>query len=260
VKPGEPIDLEVVRDVQVGPLLVIPRHTKVIGTVTSVQPARRAMRGGLLAIQPGAVTAITGETIALKGNRGAQGGPSTDQKARAVMEGYIIFSWVPLLFKGDEALLPKGTALDAFITSDVSFDTARLREAAAVLEQQNAAARVAARTGKASVYLYGKRYTGKCTIALDGNPLVRLSRERFLKLQLVPGAHTFRCQDHELSIDAQPDQDYYIRVDGHPGFWTTRDIPVSVPADQGEDEIYPLGPVDSKDVLDTKLGAGGSIP
>ena len=65
LKAGERIQLETARDVEVGSLLVVPRHTQVTGMVTSVQPARRAMRSGRLAIEPSSIQAITGEAIPL---------------------------------------------------------------------------------------------------------------------------------------------------------------------------------------------------
>jgi len=261
VKPGERIQLEIARDVKIGSLLVVPRHTQVIGMVTSVQPAQRAMRSGRLAIEPGSIKAITGETIPLEGRRTEHGGPSPNDKAQAVMEGYIIFSWVPFLFKGDEASLAKGTLLSALVGSDVPLNTASLREAAIALEEKNAAERAAMGTSKAFVHLYrDPRNGGQSTIELDDHPLVIIRRGFLFDLQLSPGVHTVRSKKEQLTLEFKANEDYYIRVDIRPGFWHVQEVPVADSRDEGEDATYALRPVDRKDVLDPLFTASSGLP
>lgn len=257
VKPGEQVDLEVVRDVRVGSLLVIPRHTKVTGTVYSVQPARRLMRGGSIGLEPANIKAITGETVALKGNRTAQGGPSAEEKAGAVAEGRLILSWLPLVMKGEEASLPKGTAIGAFVNSDVLLDTARLREAVAALEQKNAALLAAATQAAVHIYRHIPDVgPGKATIYLDGNQLARIGQGRYLTLLLDPGAHTFRADRSEVRLECKAGEEYYLLTQVHRSFWgEARGThgPVYLTLVQGEhaeDEIYPLRLPDAKDIKD----------
>lgn len=257
VNPGEQVDLEVVRDVRVGSLLVIPRHTKVTGMVYGVQPARRLMRGGGIALEPANIKAITGETVALKGNRTAHGGPSAEEKAQAVMEGRIILSWLPLVMKGEEASLPKGTAIDAFIDSDVLLDTARLRDAVAALEQKNAALLAAATQAQVHIYRHIPDVgPGKATIYLDGNQLARIGQGRYLTVLLDPGEHTFRADRSEIRLQCRAGEEYYLLTEVHRSFWgeargTHGPVYLSlVQGEQAEDEIYPLRPPDAKDIKD----------
>jgi hypothetical protein len=257
VKPGEQVDLEVVRDVRVGSLLVIPRHTKVTGTVYSVQPARRLMRGGSIGLEPADIKAITGETVALKGNRTAHGGPSAEEKAGAVLEGRIILSWLPLVMKGEEASLPKGTAINAFVNSDVLLDTARLREAVAALEQKKAALLAAGTQAEVHIYRHIPDVgPGKATIYLDGNQLARIGQGRYLSLLLDPGAHTFRVDRSEVRLECKAGEEYYLLTVVHRSFWgeargTHGPVYLTlVQGEQAEDEIYPLRLPDAKDIKD----------
>ena len=256
VKPGEQVDLEVVRDVRVGPLLVIPRHTKVAGTVYSVQPARR-MRGGSIGLEPANIKVITGETVALKGSHTVHAGPSAEQKAQAVLEGRIILSWLPLVVKGEEAFLPKGTAINAFVSSDVLLDTAGLREAVAALEQKNAALLAAATQAEVHIYRHIPDVgPGKATIYLDGNQLARLGQGRYLSLLLDPGAHTFRAGHSEVRLECKAGEEYYLLTEVHRSFWgrgqkhTWSGSLDSGAGEQAEDEMYPLRLPDAKDIKD----------
>src|ERR1035438_7207798 len=62
---GDTIDFEVVEEVKVGDVVVIPKGSPAVGSVTDVQAARRMGRGGKLDIQVDSVTLADGEKATL---------------------------------------------------------------------------------------------------------------------------------------------------------------------------------------------------
>jgi len=215
------------------------------------------MRGGSIGLEPANIKVITGETVPLKGNQTAHAGPSADQKAQAVLEGRIILSWLPLVMKGEEALLPKGTAINAFVSSDVLLDTARLREAAVALEQKNAALLAAATQAEVHIYRHIPDVgPGKATIYLDGHQLARLGQGRYLSLLLDPGAHTFRAGRSEVRLKCKAGEEYYLLTEVHRSFWgevrnTHGPVDLTlVQGEQAEAEMYPLRVPSAKDIKD----------
>src|ERR1039458_1966865 len=64
-KEGDNIDFEVVEEVKVGDVVVIPKGSPAVGSVTDVQAARRMGRGGKLDIQIDSVTLADGEKATL---------------------------------------------------------------------------------------------------------------------------------------------------------------------------------------------------
>jgi hypothetical protein len=248
-KLGDLVELEVKHDVKLGDLLVIARRTHAAATVVEVSPAHRGMHGGHLGLELKAVNTTTGDVIPLRATKTAQGGPTADQKVRSVMEGQIILSWLPLLSKGDEALLGKGTAIDGYVDGNVVLDPALLRARMAVLEAQNAAARMAARTGDATVHLYHDSRGLTEDIQLDGHRLVKLRPGRFFTLHLPPGNHTVRCKKGEASLDLKPDEEYYIKFDWETRFLSWQCEPSLVSSEQGEDDVFAFAAADGKDVF-----------
>lgn len=248
-KLGDLVELEVKRDVRVGDLLVIARRTHATATVVEVRPAHRAMRGGHLGLELKAVNTTSGDAIPLRATRTAQGGPTPDQKVRSIMEGQIILSWLPLLSKGDEASLGKGTPIDAYVDRDVVLDPALLRARMAVLEAQDAAARMAARTGDATVHLYHDRKGLTEDIYVDGQRLVKLRPGRFFTQRLSPGTHTVRCKKGRTSLDLKPDEEYYIKFDWELHVLSWHCEPSVASSEQGDDDVFALAPADGKDVF-----------
>ena len=243
-KRGDPLELEVMRDVKVGDLLLIPQHSQATATVTSSQHARVGMRGGSLALEVKTVTAITGDVIAVRATKSVRGGPNAGERAEAVVEGRIILSWVPFLFKGEQAMLPKGTAIDVYVDHDVVLDRAQVRDRTLALEAQKAAAR----TGNGAVHFYDDLLGGAKRIDVDGRPLVKLRHGHIFTQQILPGSHMIRCENTQLSLDVKPDEDYYIRFVSTKGlFWHW--VPTLVPHDEGEAQTYPLTASDSKDIF-----------
>ena len=250
IQVGDLVELEVKGDVKAGDLLVIPRHTRATAKVVEAHPARRALRGGgHLGLELKTVNTITGDAIPLRATKTAQGERYSTHTEEVLGELPIIFPWLPFLFKGSEASLPKGTAIDAYVDRDVVLDPTPLRDRMAALEAQVAAARMAARTGDATIHLYHDPPGLTQQILLDGHRLVRLRAGRSFTLRLPPGTHTVRCSKGELSLDLKPDEEYYIHFVWKAPFLTWHCEPTLVPSEAGEEQVYALTAADTKDVF-----------
>lgn len=250
-KTNGAIPLEVTRDVKIGDLLVIAKHTPVMARLTRVNRAGRALRRGSMILGVDAVPDITGNAIPVSGTRSEK----PDDKRQVEAYTYEILSMgmlTPLLLlRGDEAAMTKGTGVKAAVSKDVTLDAAALRQRMAALDAE---ARIRPRTGKATLhfYLYTMvKHTGENHVMwLDGNKLVRLREAHFFNSQIAPGHHTISCCGHDLPLDAKPDEDYYIRVaQSSDRARLTRPPwrPSLVDTDIGEDEAYPLLSADAKD-------------
>src|SRR5215470_1410815 len=68
-KVGDAVEFEVVDDVKVGELVVVPRHALASGAVVSVKPRRRPMRNAELRVHVSATKSITGSEVAIRGTR-----------------------------------------------------------------------------------------------------------------------------------------------------------------------------------------------
>jgi hypothetical protein len=247
-KPGDPVPLEVMRDVKVGDLLAVAKHTPVEAKLAQVRHAGHALRNGSLLIEVKSVDAVNGDAVPVSGNKKEKG------DASRTIEGYTdtVLSMgflTPLLIiaKGDEAILPKGTEVDALVASDVSFDPALLRQHMAALEDAAAKARS---TAAAAAYFYLKeRLPGQDHIALlDGKKVVKLRAAHYYRIELPPGNHTIKCQQTELPLEMKVGESYYIRMVQQGGI-RKHCAPVQIDSELGEEEVYPLLAADHKDVF-----------
>ena len=247
-KVGDRVEFEVVQDVKVGDLLVIPRRAIAWGSVSQVEPKRRPSRNAVLSLRIEAVKAVTDDQVPLRGSRAVTGGLTSQQ----VIERTFEFLPMLVVLKGYDAFISKGGKVEAYINGETTFDSARLRKSMASLEAKKAAALAAATAGKAEIHIY--RHVpdvvgGKPKIYLDGIELARMQGDRYFNVLLEPGVHTFRSDASEIAVDCKAGQEYYLRVERQGSFFPKAYF-FLVPISQGEDEIYPLTPSDPKDILD----------
>lgn len=124
-KTGETIDFEVLEDVKVGEIVVIPRGGVALGTVTRGKPKGRMGKGGKLDINIDSVRTITGEKIALRAIKEGKGKGSTAAMTGAIVaSGILFFPVAPffLFMKGKDIKIPKGTEITAYVSGDASLD------------------------------------------------------------------------------------------------------------------------------------------
>ena len=124
-KTGETVDFEVLEDVKVNGIVVIPSGGIAWGTVTEAQPRRRVGKGGKLSINIDSVRLVTGEKAALRAIKETKGaGRAGPMTGAIVASGILFFPAAPffLFMKGKDITIPKGTEITAYINGDISLD------------------------------------------------------------------------------------------------------------------------------------------
>jgi hypothetical protein len=132
---GQEVSFEVVEDVLVQGIVVIPKGSTAWATITAAEHKRRMGRAGKLDLNVDKVRLADGEKALLKATKDAQGGSHTGAMVGA-MAATAIFtlggSALFLLMHGKDITIPKGTALTAFVQGDDVLDRTRFDKLAKV--------------------------------------------------------------------------------------------------------------------------------
>lgn len=122
---NETVDFEVLEDVRVHDVIVVPRAGTAWGTVTEAQPKRRMGRAGKLNINIDNVRLISGEKVALRAVKDVKGGGHQGAITGAMVATSIVFfpaAPLFLLVHGKDITIPKGTEITAYINGDIPLD------------------------------------------------------------------------------------------------------------------------------------------
>jgi hypothetical protein len=122
---NDTVDFEVLDDVKVKDVIVVPRGGMAWGTVTEAQPKRRMGRGGKLNINIDNVKLASGEKVALRAIKDVKGGGHQGAITGAIVATSIVFfpaAPLFLLVHGKDITIPKGTEITAYINGDVPLD------------------------------------------------------------------------------------------------------------------------------------------
>jgi hypothetical protein len=122
---NDTVDFEVLDDVKVKDVIVVPRGGMAWGTVTEAQPKRRMGRGGKLNINIDNVKLASGEKVALRAIKDVKGGGHQGAITGAMVATSIVFfpaAPLFLLVHGKDITIPKGTEITAYINGDVPLD------------------------------------------------------------------------------------------------------------------------------------------
>ncbi|HUB01412.1 MAG TPA: PEGA domain-containing protein [Terriglobales bacterium] len=125
---GDTVDFEVLQDISVNGILVIPKGGLAFGTVTEAQPKRRMARGGKLEINLDYVKLVDSEKAALRAVKGGSGGGHTGaMTAGIVATGLVFFPAAPffLFMHGKDIIIPKGAEVTAYVNGDTRLDVAK---------------------------------------------------------------------------------------------------------------------------------------
>jgi hypothetical protein len=126
------VEFEVLEDVSVNNVVVIPKGSSAIGTVTEAVPKRRMARGGKLEIVLDSVRMVDGEKVALRAVKDAKGGGHTAGMTIGIVAGALIFlpaAPLFLLMHGKDISIPKGTDIPSFVNGDMKLDPAKFQMA-----------------------------------------------------------------------------------------------------------------------------------
>jgi PEGA domain len=136
------VEFEVLEEVKVGDVVVIPKAALALGTVTEAQPKRRMARGGKLEIVMDSVRLADGEKAALRATKEVKGGGHTGgMTAGIVATGLIFWPAAPffLFMHGKEITIPKDTQVPTFINGDFPLDLAKFQPALSAGQPQQPA-------------------------------------------------------------------------------------------------------------------------
>jgi hypothetical protein len=122
------VDFEVLDDVKVGELVIIPKGSTAIGTITEAQPKRRMARGGKLNMNIDYVRLPSGERLALRGVQEVKGGGHTGAMTGAIVATSIVFFPAApffLFMHGKDITIPKGHEVTVYTNTD--YDLTKVR-------------------------------------------------------------------------------------------------------------------------------------
>src|SRR5579863_3882974 len=129
---GDTVDFEVLDDLTVNGVLVIPKGGMAFATVTEAQAKRRMARGGKLDINVDYVKLVSGERAALRAVRDVKGGGHTGGMVGGmVATSLVFFPAAPffLFMHGKDISIPKGTEITAYVNGDMRLDIAKFQPA-----------------------------------------------------------------------------------------------------------------------------------
>jgi hypothetical protein len=132
------VEFEVLEEVSIQGVPIIPKGGIALGTVTEAQPKRRMARGGKLEIVMDSVRLADGEKAALRATKGGSGGGHTGaMTAGIVATALVCIVCAPLflLMHGKDITIPKGTEIPTFVNGNMPLDLAKFQQAASPAQQ-----------------------------------------------------------------------------------------------------------------------------
>ncbi len=139
---NETVDFEVLEEVKVHDVVVIPRGGTAWATVTEAQPKRRMGRAGKLNINIDNVRLASGEKVALRAVKDVKGGGHQGAITGAIVATSIVFfpaAPLFLLVHGKDITIPKGTEITAYINGDIPLDPKKFMTQTAISPEPGAA-------------------------------------------------------------------------------------------------------------------------
>ncbi len=128
---GDRVDFEVLEDIKVKDVIVVPRGGLALATVTEAQHKRRMARGGKLDVNIDDVRLVDGEKAPLRAVKEVKGGGHTGAMTGAMIGTAIVFFPAAPLFlfmHGKDITIPKGTEVTAYVNGDIPLDPARFQK------------------------------------------------------------------------------------------------------------------------------------
>jgi PEGA domain len=129
---GDTVDFEVLEEVLVNNILVVPKGGLALATVTDAQSKRRMARGGKLDINIDYVRLIDDQKAALRAVSEVKGGGHTGAMTGGIVAtSLVFFPAAPffLFMHGKDISIPKGTEITAYVNGDMKLDLAKFQPA-----------------------------------------------------------------------------------------------------------------------------------
>ncbi len=121
---GNNVNFQTLDDVRQGGVIVIPKGSTAIATITVAEAKKRAARGGKLGMNIDYVRLPQGDQLPLRGVQNLKGGGHTGAMTGAMVATAIVF-WPAapffLFMHGKEVVIPEGHEVTVFTNTDYSF-------------------------------------------------------------------------------------------------------------------------------------------
>ncbi len=125
---GDRVDFEVLEEVKIKDVIVVPRGGLALATITEAEHKRRMARGGKLNVNIDDVRLTDGEKAPLRAVKETQGGGHTGAMTGAIVATAIVFFPAApffLFMHGKDITIPKGTEITAYVNGDIPLDPKR---------------------------------------------------------------------------------------------------------------------------------------
>jgi len=142
-KVGQEIPFEVVEDISVDQVVVLPKGATAIATVTTAEHKKSMGRAGKLDISISYARLKDQEKVALRATQENKGGGHVGAMTGAIVATSIIFFPAAPLFlfiHGKDITLPQGTEITAFVEGDMHLNMANFADAQVASPQAQAPA------------------------------------------------------------------------------------------------------------------------
>jgi hypothetical protein len=153
---GDTVDFEVLEDITLNGVLVIPKGGLAFATVTQAQAKRRMARGGKLDINIDYVKLVSSEKAALRAVKDMSGGGHTGAMVGGIVATSIIFFPAApffLFMHGKDISIPKGTEITAYVNGDMKLDIAKFQPPSSPQVASSAAAGAVASSTSAKLQM-----------------------------------------------------------------------------------------------------------
>jgi hypothetical protein len=133
-KVGQEVSFDVVEDVKVDDVTVLPKGATAIGTVTEANSKKSMGRAGKLNMSIAYARLSDQEKVPLRAIKESKGGGHVGAMTGAmVATGIVFFPAAPLFLfiHGKDITIPQGTEITAFVEGDMKLDLARFDAAPA---------------------------------------------------------------------------------------------------------------------------------
>jgi hypothetical protein len=127
-KVGQEIPFDVVEDVSVDQVVVLPKGASAIATVTEADHKKSMGRGGKLNISISYARLKDQEKAALRATKDTKGGGHVGAMTGAMVATAVVFFPAAPLFlfiKGKDITIPQGTEITAFVEGDMHLDMSK---------------------------------------------------------------------------------------------------------------------------------------
>jgi len=194
-KAGDNIDFEVLEEVKVNDIVVIPKGNLAIGTVTAAEHKKRMARGGKLDIEIDYVKLADGEKAAIRAVKETKGGGHTGAMTGAIVAtSLVVWPAAPffLFMHGKDTTIPKGTEITAYVNGNMPLDPVKFAAVAPPSFTMTVSPTPSSQSNQANAQLEITSNPSGAEISVDGNFVGDTPSE----MAVAAGVHTITISKH----------------------------------------------------------------